>query len=150
MPPVRISREITKLKDDPEIKIRSFNADYSEIIAQIPGPSDSPYENGRFNLEIKITEEYPFEPPKIKFLTRIWHPNISSVTGYICLDILKKDKWSPALSLHSVLISIQSLLNEPIPEDPQDGVAGLQYIDNHDEFVKTAKEWVGLYANSNI
>jgi ubiquitin-conjugating enzyme (huntingtin interacting protein 2) len=147
MPPVRISREITKLKDDPEIKIRSFNADYSEIIAQIPGPSDSPYENGRFNLEIKITEEYPFEPPKIKFLTRIWHPNISSVTGYICLDILKKDKWSPALSLHSVLISIQSLLNEPIPEDPQDGVAGLQYIDNNEEFVKTAKEWVNLYAS---
>lgn len=48
--------------------------------------------DGLFKLEIKIPETYPFNPPKIKFITRIWHPNISSVTGAICLDILK-DQW---------------------------------------------------------
>jgi len=146
MPPIRISREIQKLITDSEIKIISYNTDYTQIVAQILGPKDTPYEQGKFNLEISITAEYPFDPPNIKFLTKIWHPNISSVTGYICLDILKKDKWSPALSLHSLIISIQSLLNEPIPEDPQDGVAGPQYLENHDLFCITAKEWVRLYA----
>ena len=148
MPAIRITREVNKLKDDPEIKIISYNSEYTNIVVQIPGPKDSPYEKGFFKLDIEIPEEYPFEPPKIKFVTKIWHPNISSVTGYICLDILKKDKWSPALSLHSIIISIQSLINEPVPEDPQDGVAGPQYIENYDEFVKTAKDWVEKYASN--
>jgi ubiquitin-protein ligase len=51
----------------------------------IQGPSGSPYEGGVFEIDIHIPIEYPFEPPKMKFLTKVWHPNISSQTGAICL-----------------------------------------------------------------
>jgi ubiquitin-protein ligase len=52
----------------------------------------------------------------VRFLTRIYHPNIDRL-GRICLDILK-DKWSPALQIRTVLLSIQALLSAPNPDDP--------------------------------
>ena len=59
-----------------------------ELKGEITGPPDTPYEGARFQLEIKIPETYPFNPPKVRFVTKIWHPNVSSVTGAIGLDIL--------------------------------------------------------------
>lgn len=85
---------------------------------EIAGPPDTPYEKGTFLLEIHVPETYPFNPPKVKFITKIWHPNISSVTGAICLDILK-DNWAAAMTLRTVLLSLQALLAAAEPDDPQ-------------------------------
>ena len=60
------------------------------------------------------------------FTFQIWHPNISSVTGAICLDILK-DQWAAAMTLRTVLLSLQALLAAPEPDDPQDAVVARQY-----------------------
>ena len=74
----------------------------------------------------------------MKFDTKIWHPNISSVTGAICLDILKNE-WTPALTIRTALISLQALLCSPEPNDPQDAEVAKQYKGNKALFDATAK-----------
>lgn len=88
-----------------------------------------------------------FEIFQIKFITKIWHPNISSATGVICLDILK-DKWAAALTLQKVLLSIQVLLSSAVPDEPQDAVVAKQYLENYEMFLLTAKEWTHIYAGA--
>ena len=81
----------------------------------------------------------------MRFETKIWHPNISSVTGAICLDILKNE-WTPALTIRTALISLQALLCTPEPKDPQDAEVAKQYLSNRKLFEQTAKDWTKKFA----
>ncbi len=81
----------------------------------------------------------------MKFDTKIWHPNISSQTGAICLDILKNE-WTPALTIRTALISLQALLSAPEPDDPQDAEVANMYKTDMDEFNRKASEWVTTFA----
>mmetsp|Transcript_21446 Transcript_21446/g.35896 ORF Transcript_21446/g.35896 Transcript_21446/m.35896 type:complete len:137 (+) Transcript_21446:413-823(+) len=81
----------------------------------------------------------------MKFNTKVWHPNVSSVTGAICLDILK-DQWSPALTMKTAMLSLQALMCSPEPDDPQDAVVATMYKEKQDEFISTAKYWTSTYA----
>jgi hypothetical protein len=61
------------------------------------------------------------DPPLLKFLTKVYHPNIDSDTGSICLDLLKmppQGKWRPINNLSSILTAVQQLLSDPNPHDP--------------------------------
>lgn len=82
---------------------------------------------------------------QMKFATKIWHPNISSETGTICLDILKNE-WSPALTVRTALISLQALMSAPEPDDPQDAVVAKQYKENQSDYNAQAKFWTETYA----
>uniref|UniRef100_A0A452ZVY5 UBC core domain-containing protein n=1 Tax=Aegilops tauschii subsp. strangulata TaxID=200361 RepID=A0A452ZVY5_AEGTS len=66
--------------------------------------------------------------------------------GRICLDILK-DKWSPALQIRTVLLSIQALLSAPNPDDPLSENVAKHWKSNEAEAVETAKEWTRMYAS---
>jgi ubiquitin-conjugating enzyme (huntingtin interacting protein 2) len=81
----------------------------------------------------------------MKFLTKVYHPNVSSASGAICLDILK-DAWSPVLTLKSTLISLQSLLCSPEPNDPQDAEVAKHFTTSKGSFDDTARYWTQIYA----
>eukprot|EP00477_Mikrocytos_mackini_P000385 GAHX01000410.1.p1 GENE.GAHX01000410.1~~GAHX01000410.1.p1 ORF type:complete len:156 (-),score=18.28 GAHX01000410.1:33-500(-) len=115
-------------------------------IATIKGPEESPYEKGLFDLRVEVSSSYPFQPPKITFQTKVWHPNVSSVTGYICLDILKNN-WTPSLTISQVIVSIRSLMTDPNPDSPQDHQVASQYLNDRPLWRKTAAEWTEKYAS---
>ncbi|CAD8152332.1 unnamed protein product [Paramecium octaurelia] len=126
----------------------AFDNDIQHLKGFINGSPDTPYEGGYFQIDIVIPNEYPHKPPKMKFDTPIWHPNISSQTGAIGLDILQ-EQWSPILSIRTLLLSLQVLFCDPQPDSPQNAVVADQFKTNKVLFIKTAKEWTQNYAQKN-
>jgi len=114
----RIQKELIELQQSPPSNCSAgpVDDDIFKWQATIMGPEDSPYQGGVFYLRIDFPRDYPFKPPKMQFLTRIYHCNINS-NGGICLDILK-DQWSPALTISKLLLSICSLMDDANPDDP--------------------------------
>jgi ubiquitin-conjugating enzyme E2 D/E len=143
----RLNQEIKELSKSPipNCSAGPEKDDISKWDATIFGPEGTPYENGIFKLKIDFTSEYPFKPPIIRFVTKIYHCNINN-DGYICLDILSKN-WSPVLSIGKVLISICSLLAEPNPDDPLVGSIADLLKKNKKLHDSNAKEYTVMYAN---
>ncbi|KAG2448397.1 hypothetical protein HYH02_006289 [Chlamydomonas schloesseri] len=144
----RIQKELKEIERDTAsgVTVHLKNNSLQHLTGYVPGPKDTPYEGGLFAVEINLDNGYPFVPPKMRFITKVWHPNVSSQSGAICLDILK-DQWSPALTLKTALLSLQALLSSPQPDDPQDAVVAKQYISDHETYKKTAKYWTEAFAN---
>jgi len=147
--PRRIIKETQRLQLEPVPGITALpdehNSRYFHVT--INGPCDSPFESGVFKLELFLPEEYPMAAPKVRFLTKIYHPNIDKL-GRICLDILK-DKWSPALQMRTVLLSIQALLSAPNPDDPLDNDVADTWKTNEREAIETAKKWTRRFARED-
>ncbi|KAF8636210.1 hypothetical protein AX17_003696 [Amanita inopinata Kibby_2008] len=143
----RVNKEIADCKNDraSNIKIDLIDESPFHLRGTFPGPEGTPYEGGNFDVDIVIPESYPFQPVKMRFITKVYHPNISSASGAICLDILK-DAWSPVLTLKSTLISLQSLLCSPEPNDPQDAEVAKHYTTSKSSFEETATYWTQIYA----
>eukprot|EP01059_Diplonema_ambulator_P023161 TRINITY_DN38587_c0_g1_i1.p1 TRINITY_DN38587_c0_g1~~TRINITY_DN38587_c0_g1_i1.p1 ORF type:complete len:148 (+),score=36.03 TRINITY_DN38587_c0_g1_i1:73-516(+) len=146
MTSTRIQKETEKLRKEPapgvvatptEDNQRHFNV-------VMTGPQASPYEGGLFKLELFLPEEYPMVSPKVRFLTQIYHPNVDKL-GRICLDILK-DKWSPALQIRTVLLSIQALLSAPNPDDPLNNEAAELWKSNEALAISKAREATRKFA----
>ncbi|XP_048840062.1 ubiquitin-conjugating enzyme E2 A isoform X2 [Brienomyrus brachyistius] len=87
-----------------------------------------------FKLTIEFTEEYPNKPPTVRFVSKMFHPNVYA-DGSICLDILQ-NRWSPTYDVSSILTSIQSLLDEPNPNSPANSQAAQLYQENKREYEK--------------
>lgn len=85
-------------------------------------------------------------PPPPPHTFQIYHPNIDKV-GRICLDILK-DKWSPALQIRHVLLSILALMSTPNPDDPLANDIAEVWKKDIEKALAQGREWTRLYAKA--
>ncbi|XP_003704500.1 ubiquitin-conjugating enzyme E2 T [Megachile rotundata] len=142
---LRLKRELERLAQHPSEGICCFSKsdDLENLVATIIGPHGSPYSGCIFQLEINISKQYPFEPPRITFQTPIYHPNIDN-KGRICMDLLNmppKGSWKPTIGLKNLLDAVQCLLANPNPDDPLMADIAQEYKFNRQEFEKKAKRF---------
>jgi len=124
----RIKRDLATIYREPPpgMFVVPDKDDMTKIHALIIGPFDTPYEGGFFHFLLRCPPNYPINPPRVKLLTTgngtvRFNPNFYK-SGKVCLSILgtwSGPAWSPALSLSSLLISIQSLMTDkPYHNEP--------------------------------
>ncbi|KAK0727904.1 ubiquitin-conjugating enzyme/RWD-like protein [Lasiosphaeria miniovina] len=115
--------------------------------------SDSAFNGGYFKAEMVFTDDYPFSPPKFRFLIPITHPNIYP-DGQLCISILHKpgedlmsgeaasERWSPLQGAESVLRSVLLLLDDPEISSPANVDAGVMYRDRRSDYNDRARATV--------
>jgi ubiquitin-conjugating enzyme (huntingtin interacting protein 2) len=137
---LRLIGDIKKLMKDNDLErngyaINSVNDSNAQIMTKIRGLSGTPYEGGVFEIVIRVPMEYLYSAPNCRFVTNIWHPNISLTNGFICFG------WCPAFTIENVMHTIQAILLSPDPTDPQDSVVINQFLNKRNLWEKTAKYW---------
>jgi len=138
---LRLTRELAKLNQEKVEGVEIITTDnISHWKAIIDGPLDTPFENGKFQMELNFNEDYPVKPPSIKFVTQMFHPNIYR-DGKICVDILQ-GQWSPAQNIRTILISIRSLLIDPNPSSPANRDAAVMFTKNKEKYNETVRKMI--------
>ncbi|EDW58489.2 ubiquitin-conjugating enzyme E2 G1 [Drosophila novamexicana] len=111
----------------------------------IIGPPDTLYEGGCFKAHLIFPKEYPLRPPRMKFVTEIWHPNIEK-NGDVCISILHEpgddkwgyekaeERWLPVHTVETILLSVISMLTDPNDESAANVDAAKEWREDHAEF----------------
>ncbi|KAM0040011.1 putative ubiquitin-conjugating enzyme E2, ubiquitin-conjugating enzyme/RWD [Helianthus debilis subsp. tardiflorus] len=138
----RLMRDFKRLQQDPPAGISGAPVDNNIMVwnAVIFGPDDTPWDGGTFKLTLQFSEDYPNKPPTVRFISRMFHPNIYA-DGSICLDILQ-NQWSPIYDVAAILTSIQSLLCDPNPNSPANSEAARMFSENKREYNRKVREIV--------
>ena len=121
----------------------------NKLYGVLEGPPNSIYENGFFQFMMELQKNYPFNPPKFFFQTKIFHPNIYADSGLVSVDILQ-DHWTMTLTFDTIIYSVQSLLDDPNIYIFVNEKAAKLYKENKKAYEKTVREWTNKYANFNI
>ena len=130
--------------NSPGYQILSYK--HNALIGVLEGPPNTPYENGYFLFKILFPKDFPIKAPQFCFLSIIFHPNISE-NGYVSVDFLDKE-WSPCLlELEIIIYSIQSLLDDPNPDNFLNETAANLCKKDRRIYDETVREYTSLFSN---
>ncbi|KAF5620040.1 ubiquitin ligase UBC4 [Fusarium sp. NRRL 52700] len=146
----RITKEFAEISQNPPegftVSLPPDESIYTWHVT-LTAPESTPYYPGKFGIVLTLPTGYPFKPPVVKFVTRIYHPNVTNDgQGNICLGLLKPDAWKPSTQLRAVLEGLRNILEEPQIDSPLEERIAQEYQNNRAEFNKNAKKHVELYA----
>ncbi|XP_055348416.1 ubiquitin-conjugating enzyme E2-22 kDa-like [Paramacrobiotus metropolitanus] len=124
-----------------------FENHVEALTGTIVGPAGTVYEGGNFLLDIEVPEDYPQRPPILRFMTKIWHPNVCPITGKLHPGFYRT--WCESMTIRTLLMGARRLLRSPLLEDPSNAVLTCQFVNKRDQFDLTARYWLRVYANDN-
>ncbi|KAG4304427.1 hypothetical protein PORY_002137 [Pneumocystis oryctolagi] len=113
---IRIQKDITELALPETMKIKFPNPDDLLNFYLTIYPDEGFYKGGSFSFKFNINMNYPHDPPKVKCIQKIYHPNID-LDGNVCLNILREE-WRPVLNLNAIVFGLQYLFLNPNVEEP--------------------------------
>ncbi|XP_003386065.1 PREDICTED: ubiquitin-conjugating enzyme E2 G1-like [Amphimedon queenslandica] len=140
-----LKRQLMDLQKTP---VEGFSAgliDDDDIFSwevMIMGPPDTFYEGGFFKAHLLFPKEYPQKPPKMKFVSELWHPNIDK-NGDVCISILHdpgedkwgyerpEERWLPIHTVETIIMSVISMLADPNDESPANVDAGKDWRNDY-------------------
>lgn len=138
----RLSKELSTLSNDTtefNIIVTLLNGNLFEWKIEVDTPDDDVYRGKRVKMQLTFNKEYPFKPPTARFITKLYHPNISFESGDVCIDILK-DKWRPILTAKNIIISIISMLSDPNCDSPLNSAAAIDYSNNKELYYSKVRD----------
>ncbi|CAG9311473.1 unnamed protein product [Blepharisma stoltei] len=143
----RINKELQELSTNPpeNCAVSLVGDDITHWRVNLVGPEGSAYEGGNFELALTVPANYPFRAPDVRFVTRIYHPNVKSDDGAICTELYQSD-WSPTKNIRHVIELLLSTLITPSPEHAVEPEIAQQMMNSHEAYVATARQWVNQYA----
>ena len=145
-----LKNEYTQLQNDPILSLGATVGlpDPNNIFhwkITLIGPQDTPYAGGMFFLTADFPDDYPKKKPEIRFTNKIYHLNVRSSDGHICISTL--NQWVPNTPMVSVLSAIFALFYDQNPFSPYSVTMAAQYKLNRNEFNRVAAEWTKKYAH---
>jgi ubiquitin-conjugating enzyme E2 D/E len=145
----RLEKEFENLRADPieGCSAQPKDENLFEWTGMIQGPKASPYAAGTFRLVVHFPEDYPHKPPTVTFVTKIYHPNIDSDSGFVGLSILNRD-WCPALTISTILLSLRAFLGDPDPTDAVVPEVAHEYEAKRSVYEETARQWTEKFAKN--
>ena len=138
---LQIKKELPDLDNImPQAKIikKKKKDDFMNFKVVYTPESDSYWYGGKYEFSFSVPDSYPFNPPKVMCLTKIYHPNID-FQGNVCLNILKED-WKPTLSILTCVAGVYYLFTDPNPNDPLNHEAANVMRDNLETFKANVKK----------
>mmetsp|Transcript_38629 Transcript_38629/g.27961 ORF Transcript_38629/g.27961 Transcript_38629/m.27961 type:complete len:152 (-) Transcript_38629:79-534(-) len=143
----RLTKEMNDLNKNPiaGTTIETVGDDVFKWNVRLDGPEGTPYIGGRFQVLLDFGDSYPFKPPKINFQTKIYHPNIKTDTGEICMQAIENN-WVPTLNAKWIIEAVISVMKNPNAENPLEANIAQQFSSNQNQYLATAAEWTAQYA----
>lgn len=150
-----LTKEFQKLSQEPNSFFSAglIDDDIFRWRVTIIGPAKTPYEGGVFPAVLEFPDDYPDNPPKMKFLCPMYHPNIKE-TGEVCISILhppgediyeyedRSERWLPIHTVETIIISVISMLSDPNPESPENLDAARTYRNDKHEYMRKVRRTV--------
>lgn len=152
---VQLQKEMKRIQENPcEYFSAGFvDDDVFRWRVTIIGADGTLYQGGYFPTELIFPEDFPQNPPKMRFLCPMWHPNIGK-DGTVCISILHKpgkdeheyeqqsERWLPVHTVESIVISVLSMLSDPNPESPLNVEANRDFMRDKEEYRRKVRNCV--------